>query len=145
MVSPTAKGTTKSDRKHHKFFIVTFPIEMYMKKYITDDGKARRVHNKKDNKFQVSKRNIINKPAMFMMLFFCAFLFSSCSRIADLFTVNYDDTPYVVMESIGNSMEESGQEETESETAERKTYMTMLVEDYEIDPDKIELWEFQEK
>lgn len=90
------------------------------------------MHNKKDNKFQVSKRNIINKPAIFMMLFCCAFLFSGCGRIADLFTVGYDDAPYVVMESIGNSMEESEQEETESEAAERKTYMTMLVEDYEI-------------
>lgn len=67
-----------------------------------------------------------------MMLFFCAILLSGCGRIADLFTVNYDDTPYVVIESIENSLEESEQEETESEVAERKTYMTMLVEDYEI-------------
>lgn len=66
------------------------------------------------------------------MLFFCAFLFSGCGRIADLFTVNYDDTPYVVMESIENSLEENEQEETESKAEERKTYMTMLVEDYKI-------------
>lgn len=90
------------------------------------------MHNKKDNKFQVSKRNILKKTAVYTVLFFCSFLSSGCGRIADLFTVSYDDTPYVAIESIGNSMEENGQEETESEAAERKTYMTMLVEDYEI-------------
>lgn len=90
------------------------------------------MHNKKDNKSQILKRNIINKTAIFTVLFCCSFLFSGCGRIADLFLVRNDDTPYVVMESMENSMEESGQEETESEAAERKTYMTMLVEDYEI-------------
>lgn len=104
------------------------------------------------------------RTAVFAVMLLSLLLLTGCGRIADLFLVNSYDSD-AAMDSMRESLEKGEQEEADSkdagqgedgqngmggaaetDKAGRKTYLTMLVEDYEIalrdgaGEESLELW-----